>query len=351
MRRTFAILASAAVAASTVALAVPAQAANTISGGGASFPFPFISACAADFNASQSDFAIQYTSTGSGTGKANFTKGVFVYGQTDSKYTSGEPTFDWEYIPTIGGAIAFPINLKSTTTGKTLGSSIQLKQTTLAKIMGGVIKTWNDKEILASNARIAKSIPATPITVVYRSGNSGTTNNTLQHLNAWAPSIFAKVQDDFSTAFPGSVPLASSQTGKDNATVMSLINATAGSIGYVDFGDAKGYPVARIQNAAGEFIAPSAVSTAKNLATQTNVAANGLIQLNYNVPVKGAYPAGIFSYALVRNDGKGPNGLGVRQFEDYVIQKCGPARAASLGYVPVTGAVLEKAKTQILNIK
>jgi len=351
VRRSLALLAGIAVAASTVAVAAPAHAANTISGGGASFPYPFLSQCAADYNASQSDFSIQYTSTGSGTGKSNFTKGTFVYAQTDSKYSSGQPTFTWEYVPNIGGAIAFPINLKSTTTGKTLGSSIQLKQTTLAKILGGVIKTWNDKEILASNPRIAKSIPATPITVVYRSGNSGTTNNTLQYLNAWAPSIFTKVQDSFDTAFPGAVPLASSQTGKDNATVMSLINATAGAIGYVDYSDAKGYPVARIQNAAGEFIAPSSVSAAKNLATQTNVIDNGLIQLNYNVNVKGAYPAAIFSYGLVRTDGKGPNGLGVRQFEDYVLQKCGPSRAASLGYVPVTGAVLAKAKEQVQHIQ
>ena len=351
MRRSLALVAGIAIAASTIAIAAPAQAANTISGGGASFPFPFISQCAADFNASQSNFSIQYTSTGSGTGKSNFTKGTFVYAMTDSKYSSGEPSFGWEYIPAIGGAVAFPINLKSTTTGKTLGSSIQLKQSTLAKIMGGVIKTWNDKEILASNARIAKSIPAKPITVVYRSGNSGTSNNTLQYLNAWAPSIFPKVQDDFSTAFPGSVPLKSSQTGKDNATVMSLINATEGSIGYVDFGDAKGYPVARIQNALGEFVAPSAASASKNLANQTNVDSEGLVSLNYNVKVKGAYPAAIFSYMLVRTDGKGPNGLGVRQFADYVLQKCGPSRAASLGYVPVGGKVLAAAKGLVSQIK
>ncbi len=127
MRRTLAILASTAIAASTVALAVPANAADNISGGGASFPFPFLAACAADYNASQNNFDIQYTSTGSGTGKSNFTKGVFEYAQTDSKYTSGEPSFDWEYIPNIGGAIAFPINLKNKATGRSLGSSIQLK--------------------------------------------------------------------------------------------------------------------------------------------------------------------------------------------------------------------------------
>ncbi|CAB4864490.1 unannotated protein [freshwater metagenome] len=350
MRRTFAIVASSALAASMVAFAVPANAAVTVSGGGASFPYPFLSQCAADFNASQTNFTIGYTSTGSGTGKSNFTKGTFVYGQTDSKYSSGEPTFGWEYIPNIGGAVAFPINLKNTKTGRSLGSSIQLKRTTLAKILAGNITTWNNPEILKDNPRISSGIPATPITVVYRSGSSGTSNNTLQYLNAWAPTIFTKVQDDFSTAFPGGKPPASSQAGKDNAAVMSVVVATDGAIGYVDFGDAKGYPVARIQNAKGEFVAPSAASASKNLANQTNVAENGLVALNYNVAVAGAYPAAIFSYMLARTDGKGPNGLGVRQFADYVIQKCGPSRAASLGYVPVGGKVLETAKTLVAKI-
>ncbi len=351
MRRTLAVLATSAFAVSAFAMASPAQAAENLAGGGASFPYPFISQCAADFNASQTNFVINYTSTGSGTGKSNFTKGTFAYAQTDSKYSSGEPTFDWTYVPNIGGALAFPINLKNAKTGKTLGSSIQLKRTTLSKIMAGKITMWNDKEILASNARVAASIPAANITVVYRSGNSGTSNNTLQYLNAFAPSIWAKVQDDFSTAFPGGTPPASSLAGKDNATIIATIDATPGAIGAVDFGDAKGYPVARIENALGEFIAPSAASAAKNLAVQDNLDARGLVALDYNVKVKGAYPMAIFSYGLARTDGKGPNGLGVRQFQDYLIQKCGPSRAAQLGYVPVAGKVLAKAKALVATIK
>ena len=351
MRRSLAILASAAIAVSTIALATPAQAANTISGGGASFPYPFLSQCAADFNASQSNFDIQYTSTGSGTGKSNFTKGQFVYAQTDSKYSSGEPTFDWEYIPNIGGAIAFPINLKNAATGRSLGSSIQLKRTTLTKLLSGNLTTWRAPEILNDNPRIAASIPNVPVTVAYRSGNSGTSNNTLQYLNAWAPSIWSKVQDDFSTAFPGGKPPANSVSGKDNAAVLSLVAGKQGAIGYVDFGDAKGYPSARIQNAKGEFIAPSSASASKNLANQSNVAANGLVTLNYNTPVAGAYPAAIFSYMLARTDGKGPNGLGVRQFADYVLAKCGPTRAAQLGYVALSGKVLATARSLALKIQ
>lgn len=356
MRRTLALLATAAVAASMVAIAAPANAAETISGGGASFPYPFVDACRANFNAAASNvnsgFNIQYQSTGSGTGKKNFTAGTFVYGQTDSAYAAGADTqkFTWTYVPNIGGAIAFPINLRSTTTQKTLGSSIQLRQVTLAKIMGGIITMWNDKEILADNPIIAKQIPATAITVVYRSGTSGTSNNTLQYLNAWAPTIWAKVQDDFSTAFPGGKAPASSLTGANSAAIIATVNATSGAIGYVDYSDAKGYPVARIQNAMGEFVAPSLASATKTLAQQTNVQSNGLVTLNYNVKLKGAYPVVIFSYGLGRTDGSGPNGLGVRQFESYLVAGCGEV-AKSLGYVPVSGAVLQKAIALAATIK
>ncbi len=146
------------------------------------------------------------------------------------------------------------------------------------------------------------------------------------------------------TAFPGGKPPANSVAGKGNSGVMANVLAKEGTIGYVDLGDAKGYPSARIQNAKGEFIAPSSASAAKNLANQTNVAANGLVKLNYKLAVSGAYPISIFSYGLARTDGKGPNGLGVRQFWDYTLAKCGPSRAASLGYVPVAGKVLAKAR-------
>jgi len=351
VRRIIAITAGTALAASTVALAVPANAAETIPGGGASFPAVFLQQCAADFNGSQKDFTITYTSTGSGTGKGNFSKGTFVFGQTDSAYTSGEPSWGWEYIPNVGGAITVPINLKNAQTGRSLGSSIQLKQKTLAKIFGGQITKWNHPEILKDNPRIAKGIPATDITIAYRSDSSGTTNNFLQYLNAWAPTIFAKVQDDMSTAFPGGKPPANSVAGKGNQGVMANVLAKEGTVGYVDLGDAKGYPSARLQNASGEFVAPSSASAAKALANQTNFNSQGLVQLDYNVKVKGAYPIAIFTYGLARTDGKGPNGLGVRQFMDYVIQKCGPARAASLGYVPVAGKVLAKAKQLVADIK
>ncbi len=351
MRRTLAILATSAVAASTIAIAAPANAAENVSGGGASFPNVLMQKCIADFNASQNNFTLKYTSTGSGTGKGNFTKGTFDFAQTDSAYSSGEPKFDWTYVPNVGGAVTFPINLRDAKTNRTLGSSIQLKQVTLAKILSGNITKWNHPEIIKDNPRIAAALTASPITVVYRSDASGTTNNLLQYLASWAPTIFGKVQDDMGTAFPGGRPPANSVSAKGNAAVLDTVAGKPGAIGYVDLGDSKGYPLARIQNAKGEFVAPSSASAAKNLANQTNIDARGLVKLNYKLPVSGAYPMAIFSYGLARTDGSGANGLGVRQFQDYLIQKCAPAQAAKLGYVPVAGKVLAKARELVAKIK
>ena len=141
-------------------MASPASAEENIAGGGASFPYVFLSQCLTDFNASQNNFNVEYTSTGSGTGKGNFTKGTFVYAQSDSKFKPGtDPSWGWTYIPNIGGAITFPINLENKNTGRSLGSAIQLKQGTLTKIMAGKITNWRDKEILKSNSSPGQTRP------------------------------------------------------------------------------------------------------------------------------------------------------------------------------------------------
>ena len=354
MRRTLAVLSAVGVMAASVLAAAPAQANQTISGGGASFTSVFLHDCATRYNGSQSNFTINYQSVGSGRGKSGFANGTYVFGATDSAYGARDtaPRFGWEYVPIIGGAITFPINLTGKN-GQVIGNQIQLRQSTLAKIFGGQVTTWNHPEIVNANPRIARNLPATGITIVYRADGSGTTNNFLQYLNSWAPTIFPNVQDAMDSAFPGGRPPANSISGPQNAGVMSAVAATPGAIGYVDLGDAlkAGARMARIQNALGEFVAPSAQSAARNLANQTNVGSDGLVTLNYKVQARGAYPIAIFSYMLARTDGGGPNPLGVRQFARYALEKCGPEQAANLGFVPVAGKVLRSAVTLANNIK
>ena len=84
MRRTLTLVASSGLVLATVGLAAPAvSAAESVPGGGASFPAVFMQQCAADFNGSQNNFTVTYTSPGSGTGKGNFAKGPFLFGLSD----------------------------------------------------------------------------------------------------------------------------------------------------------------------------------------------------------------------------------------------------------------------------
>ena len=348
MRRLVAAAASAGALMAGALIAAPAQAQTTVSGGGASFPSVFVQACQTGYNASQPTYVMQYTSTGSGTGKRNFTNGTFRFAATDSAFSATEtrPTFNWTYVPFLGGGVTIPVNLKGTA-GKPIGGALQIKQSTLAKIFGGQITTWNDPEIVSQNSKIKKLIPATPITIVYRSDNSGTTNNFLQYLNAWQPTIFTKVQDGMASAFPGGNPPTNSIAGAQNQGVMAAVAGKDGAIGYVDLGDAikAKATVAAIQNGLGEFVKPTSASMALNLAEQTNVNAQGLVQLDYFVKSKGAYPLSIFTYYLGRIGGATAGDTASRAFLEYMLNTCAPAQASGLGYVPLQGKILASAKT------
>ncbi|MBU6148441.1 MAG: substrate-binding domain-containing protein [Actinomycetales bacterium] len=348
MRRILTTALAMGVAAASLVAAGPAQAQTTVAGGGASFSAIFMQECAKDFNAGPGAgrSVVQYASVGSSAGLRGFANGTYAFGGTDAAYTTGKPTFPWSYVPIAGGGISIPINLKGTN-GRPIGGSINLSQENLAKIFAGQIPTWNNSALKKDNERIWKLMPNTPVTVVYRADGSGTTNNFLQYLNGWRPDIFGKVQNDMSTAFPGGNPPVNSLSGPQNAGVMGQVALKDGAIGYVDLGDAlkANATVANVQNTAGEFVKATTASIAKNLAEQTNVSPEGLVTLNYKVNAKGAYPIGIFTYALGRVGGGTPASTGSADFVKYMINTCGSQRASALGYVPLEGKILDTAKT------
>ena len=325
-------------------VAAPASAQSTVVGGGASFPSVFVQECAKDFNASQRDYVMQYNSVGSGRGLTNFADGTYKYGASEAPYASAanEPKFPWAYITLVCGAVTLPITLKGTN-GKPIGNAIQLTQKNVTDIWSGKITNWRDPAILKTNAKIQKLIPNVPITLVYRSDASGTSNVWLSYLNAWAPNDGWRVQTNFNTGFPGGNPPTNSISGPQNAGVMAAVATKEGAIGYVDLGDAlkQKASMARIQNAQGEFVSPTAASVARNAALQTGLA-DKAFAYNYQVKQRGAYPIYGISYALGRKDGSADAKAGAA-FIKYMLATCGPQRAAALGFVAPTGQLLQAA--------
>ncbi|MEY3582718.1 MAG: hypothetical protein RLZ02_1671 [Actinomycetota bacterium] len=116
--------------------------AEDVTGGGASFPVSFLTPAIAEFNKTYGH-NLTYTSTGSGTGKKNFKAQTFKFAGSDSAVGSSDlPSFGWNYVPYVAGAIAIGYRLD-----ELKGATLSLSPTSINGIFGGTISTWNHPAI------------------------------------------------------------------------------------------------------------------------------------------------------------------------------------------------------------
>ncbi len=116
--------------------------AEDVTGGGASFPVSFLTPAIAEFNKTYGH-NLTYTSTGSGTGKKNFKAGTFKFAGSDSAVGSADlPSFGWNYVPYVAGAIAIGYRLD-----ELKGATLSLSPNTINGIFGGTIDKWNHPAI------------------------------------------------------------------------------------------------------------------------------------------------------------------------------------------------------------
>jgi ABC-type phosphate transport system substrate-binding protein len=116
--------------------------AEDVTGGGASFPVSFLTPAIAEFNKTYGH-NLTYTSTGSGTGKKNFKATTFKFAGTDSAVGSSDlPSFGWNYVPYVAGAIAVGYRLD-----ELKGVTLSLSPKSISGIFGGSISNWNDPSI------------------------------------------------------------------------------------------------------------------------------------------------------------------------------------------------------------
>lgn len=319
------ITATAAVAlASTISFAGPAHALETISGEGSSFANGRITDCIASYT--QGD--VTYASTGSGNGRKAFIAGTRDFAGSDATFKDTDVVpKSYIYVPVTGGPIAFAYNVGGV-------NNLKLTPELLAGIFSGKITKWNDAKI----AKINKSIklPNKNITVVYRSGSSGTSENFTDYLVQSKKAAGWTKNGTFESAAP-SLP-ALKLTAGNSQEVASKIDATGYSIGYVDLFEvidldlqfaslsnfytvkSGGKTVTRTQ-----YVAPTAAASGLFLNAQTaKLAANGSVKIDYTLKVKNAYPASLFTYVIAPTADKTSKGDAVRGFVNYLVNKCKP---------------------------
>ncbi|QXI40740.1 substrate-binding domain-containing protein [Pseudomonas xantholysinigenes] len=223
------------IAASLVAATLAsAQSMAAVVGGGATLPEPLYNGKGALPGILPAGFS--YTGVGSGGGKTAFLTnapasinqpaGTNVdFAGSDSVLSASElSTYNSAKLATWGKLIQVPaVGTSVTIPYKKAGNTtLQLSGAQLCAAFSGSATTWGALLGTSDN---------TPITVVYRSGSSGTTELLTRFLNDSCASNFS-VSSTFTSAKVGSIP-AHWKGVSGSGDVMTQINAIDGSIGYI----------------------------------------------------------------------------------------------------------------------
>ncbi len=377
MNKSRSIKIAALATAITLAFAPVAQAA-TWKAGGASSVNGLMAACKAKYQAATGD-DFPYNGTGSGTGKTGVHNGTMDFAFSDS--FDAAPVANQIQAP----AFVWPVAILTNTGGS--NKPLTLSTETIAKIFAGKITRWDDEQIVADNNRPITTIiyakngdgsvkkdakgapivlrtqtltqkrilPAKPITVFYRSANSGTSNNLTNAFNKLYPSIWTKPANDaFATAFPGDITANPQyfRGATGSGDVANGVKATPYSITYAEVGFAKApynLAITKVINAAGNAIVPSSDS-AMAAAAQATVAADGKVTFAYDTKDADSYPFTATTYALaVAGTSNAP---AIAKTLNYLSNNCAKDNPAEgFGAYSATNAFAKAFQTQLAKLK
>ncbi len=305
------------------------QAAETLNGAGATFPYPIYSAWAFDYN-KVSGVQLNYQSIGSGGGIKQITERTVDFGASDKPLKPEELAKDkLLQFPAVVGGVVFVVNIEGIKEGQ-----LKLDGDTACKIFLGDIKKWNDKQIAGMNAGL--KLPDAEITVVRRSDGSGTTAIFTDYLNGVCPAWKDKVGSGTSVNWPVGIG------GKGNEGVSNYVIKTANSIGYVEFAYAKQNKMVhtKLKNKAGSFVEPNFESFEDAAETGTFDPQQGFYLWLTNAPGKNAWPIAGATFILLAKE-KTDSNKKVVKFYDWAFQN-GDAKAKELVYVPLPKTLKDK---------
>ncbi|NLF92031.1 MAG: phosphate ABC transporter substrate-binding protein PstS [Corynebacterium marinum] len=286
---------------------------------------------------------LAYTASGSGSGRTNFVGGQVAFAGSDSPLSEDQVApaaercegNDAWHLPFVIGPVAIAYNLEGV-------DELNLSIENVAKIFKGEITKWNDEAISAENEGV--ELPDTDISVVYRSDESGTTDNFQKFLGAAAGDVWETEGQQF--------PAGVGEGANGSNGVASQVSAIDGGITYVESGFAtqQGLGVANLDFGAGpvELNTESVGVALDNLefATEGNdmvVDTDALFASN----AEGSYPLILTTYEIVCSAGYDETTSAmVKDFLNVALESQDEG-LAELGYIPVTGAHAERLSTAV----
>jgi phosphate transport system substrate-binding protein len=266
----------------------------TITGAGASFPYPMYSKWFDEYHKKDTNIEINYQSIGSGGGIKQVTEGTVDFGASDGpmnddqlKAFQDKHGFAIMHFPTVLGAVVPTYNIPG------VSSDLNFTPEALAGIFLGKITKWNDPAIAGANKGV--NLPGNDIVVVHRSDGSGTSYIWTDYLSKISDEWKNKVGKGSSVSWP--VGLG----GKGNEGVAGLVKQTANAFGYVEliYAIQNKMPYGTVKNSSGSFIkadlagvTAAAAGAAKSMPDDFRVSIT-------DAPGKTAYPISSFTWLLI----------------------------------------------------
>ncbi len=307
------------------------QKAANITGAGATFIYPLLSRWSADYN-QQTGNKVNYQSIGSGGGIAQIKAGTVDFGSSDKPLTSEElAAAGLGQFPSAIGGVVPVINIDGIEAGK-----LRLTGALLGDIFLGKITAWNDPAIAGANPGV--KLPTAKINIVHRSDGSGTTFNFSNYLSKVSADWKSKVGEGTSVQWPTGVG------GKGNEGVASYVKQIKGSIGYVELAYALQNKMAYVslQNAAGNFVQPSAESFQAAAATADWANAKDFNLVITNAQGADAWPITATNFILMHKQPKdAKRSKDALAFFKWAFEN-GQPQAQSLDYVPLPAELVKQ---------
>jgi len=277
--------------------------------------------------------SLTYTANDSAVGISEFVGSQTDFGGSDSTLTKDEYAKGQQRcgspvrsLPMVVAPIAIAFHVNGVT-------SLNLNGLAAAQIFNGQITMWNDGVIQLLNLGV--HLPAEPIRVVFRSDDSGTTDNFQKYLDttsagAWGFSAGRK--------FNGGV----GQGAVGNDGTAAAVKNTEGSITYLEwsFAQAQHLNVAKVITSAGpEPVELSPQSVGKTISSAWFIKKGDDLALDtisfYRPNEPGSYPIVMATYQIVCSRYPDPQvGMAVRAFLQSTV---GPGQndLAGTGYIPI----------------
>ena len=304
-----------------IGLALPSTAAERLNGAGATFPAMIYQSWFSSL-AKSGGPQVNYQAVGSGSGRKAFIDQTVNFGASDDpmkKKDMAKVSRGVVQILMLGGTIAFGYNKP--------GCDLNLTQAQAVKVAMGKIKDWKELGCKPGS-----------LTWVHRSDGSGTTKAFSNSMQAFS--------SEWSLGTGKSIKWPAGVGAKGNSGVAGIIENRVGAIGYVNQSYIRGkVKAASLQNKSGEFLKPSVSSGARALNGIT--LDQDLAGTNPNPSAKGAYPIATLTWVLAYRTGNGNKTESVKAALNYMLSDAAQKKAPSLGFVPLKGNILAKAKAAV----